>query len=334
MHTRPEANQLRQGIVYAIGLYLSIATIIPDAVFAQRPFRVHDPFYQGETGRRAFYDGYAFTTELSVRSPGSVKDGRQSVGSDYLALSFWLDYQLFPYIDVTAIVDAAGGGTGRNLTVSWLAVKYYRTVENTDYAIRLAVDPSFDGRLGSPQADLAFISTTLLSPMLSSDYAIGVRRVRVGYEQLVPNTDSPSIPPESPFMGDIVYTRALGWEVHFMMQYSVLLNPARSNVFMSLQVDRGQYELLETSLRRAGAGSGNKTREKAAANINGLQDIDASETLTKQYQGGTVWLRSGIEYNRPSLQIVPFLGVPLKQWVPEGEKGTARINVGLRLMLR
>lgn len=319
-----------KGVLSLCGMILSISVLGTETAYSQRPFRVHDPFYKGETGRRTFYDGYAFTTDLSFRSPGSVSEGQQTLGPDYLALSFWFDYELFSHIDISAIIDAAGGNTGRTLTLSWVSVKYYRTVENTDYAFRLAVDPSFDGRLGSPQLDLAFISTSLLSPVLSSDYAIGVRRVKMGYQQFVPSMDSPSLPPESPGIPDYIYTRALGWELHFMMRYSVLLNPARSNVFVSLQVDRGQYELLETSLRRSGSGFPVMEQVRSTENV----EENEGSTLTKQYRGGTVWIRSGVEYNRPSYQIMPYLSVPLKQWTPPEEDGTARINVGLRFVLR
>ncbi|HEX7069279.1 MAG TPA: hypothetical protein VF190_00670, partial [Rhodothermales bacterium] len=49
---------------------------------AQAPFRVYDPFYRGESARRAFFDGYALTTEIAYRASGSIQDGRQTPSAD------------------------------------------------------------------------------------------------------------------------------------------------------------------------------------------------------------------------------------------------------------
>ncbi len=331
-HTAPSAR--RAGSAFLLGM-LVLCGMMAERAYAQRPFRVYDPFYRSETARRSFFDGYAFTTELSYRPTGSLQNGRQIGGPDYLGLSFRLDYEFATNLDLGAIIDAAGGASGRSLALSWVALKYYRTVENTDYAVRLAVDPSLDGRVGFSQMDLAFISTSLLSPILSSDYAIGVRRVRRGYEQFLPaGAETPAVP-AAPSSGDFIYTRALGWEVHFMMQYSLILNPARSNVFVSLLVHRGQYDLLETSLKGATPAMRRLALENAGS-ISHENDgaLEAGTPFTKEYRGGVVWWRAGVEYNRPGYQIMPFFSVPLKQWMPEESGSKSRVSAGVRFMLR
>ena len=304
---------------------------------AQAPFRVYDPFYRGETARRAFFDGYALTTEVSYRASGSIQDGSQTPAADPLGLSFRFDYELGSSLDISAILDAASSISGRKLTVQWLALKWYHRVEYTDYAFRLAVDPAFDGRVGFPQMDLAFLSTTLLAPNLSSDYALGVRRVRFGYEQL---RREPAIPEmgdlSSILPNDIVYTRALGWEIHLMMQHSLLLNPARSNVFVSFLLDVGRYDLLETSLRSTDEAARAALVGNARMLVDSESDAAAEQGSmgSRQYRGGVFWLRTGFEYNRPSYQLHPFVSLPISQWSPEEGGLRSRISLGVRLTLR
>jgi hypothetical protein len=55
------------------------------------------------------------------------------------------------------------------------------------------------------------------------------------------------------------------------------------------------------------------------------------------YRGGTIWIRFGVEFNRPSYQVSPFLGAPLKQWTPDAQSGDwpeARLHFGMQLTLR
>lgn len=325
---------------FRFAVLLSLAALVaaaPDAAQAQRPFQFYDPFYRGETARRAFYDGYAVTAEVSYRPAGSLQDGRQTFTRDWLGLAFRLDYQLLAQVDLSGYVDAAASDAGRSLTLSWVALKYYNTVENTNYAFRLAVDPSLDGRVGFPQMDAAFISTTLHSPVLSSDYALGMRRVRKGYQQLVlsPNDGGSTEVPRPYIDSEVIYTRAMGWEVHFMMQYALLLSAARSNVFASLLFHGGEYEFVETPLNGpaplpvAGGASGETASDADARG-------DQAGTM---YRGGVVWLRTGVEYNRPAYQVLPFVSLPLKQWIPSVEDGQpglaqARISAGFRFTLR
>ena len=320
------------GVVLACGLGAA-------DVQAQRPFLAHDALYRSETAQRLFFDGYAFTAEVSYRRAGQVQDdGRPTIGANPLGLAFRLDYQLARRIDLSAIVDASGSSAGasstvagRSLSVSWVALKYYWTVDNSDYAFRLAVDPSLDGRTGFSQTDFAFLANTLLSPMLSTDFAIGARRVQRGYERYEPAAEAPEAegateaPPPLLDASDpsILFTRASGWELHLMMSYNVLLDPAKSNVFASLIVNRGRYQLADFPVGEAEAPA-----ERAAA-----YGADGTPSLRREYRGGVVWARTGIEYNRPSYQIAPFLNLPLKHWTPRGNNAP-RIHFGVRLMLR
>ena len=283
---------------------------------AQRPFRIFDPFYRSETALRTFFDGVAFTGEFSYRAAGSVQNSGFAAPDDNpLGLSFRLDYQLAPRVDLSAIWDASGTADstgfniGRTIAVNWVALKYYWRVENSDYAIRLAVDPSSDGRVGFPQMDIAFLSTRALSPVFSNDMAIGVRAVRMGFRQAFPRQA------ESGPLLEYINTRALGLEIHFMATYNVIFDPARSNAFFSFLGEGGQYTMLETVSH---AGDEAETREEA-----------------RKYRGGALRIRFGIEYNKPSYQVIPFLSVPLKQWTPEEDNWhLARMQLGFRLMLR
>ncbi len=326
----PRSNAAGPSVLLMAGLVCT-AFLCPADASAQRPFRLHNQFNHGETARRYFYDGYAVSTEVSYRSVGAVENGQQALRPG-LGLGFRLDYQLAPHFDVSGIFDASSSNSGRAVNLSWLVLKYYETDENTDYALRLALDPSMDGQVGFPQADLSFISTSLLSPSVSSDYALGVRHVRLGYEQLVPTLPNaePTIPAPNRD-NDILYTRAVGWEAHLMMQYSLLLNPARTNVFSSVLLDYGQYNLIETSLRRAGATSSQNVPPPKPTPRPPDTPLQWSDT----YRGGVVWVRSGLEYNRPGYQVLPFVSVPVRQWLPEAEAEVrARVHFGVRLMLR
>lgn len=329
-------------LLLAVGIALACGPGATEDVLAQRPFLAHDALYRSETAQRVFFDGYAFTAEVSYRQAGQVQDdGRPTIGSNPLGLAFRLDYQLAKRIDLSAIIDASGSSAGasttvagRSLSVSWVALKYYWTVDNSDYAFRLAVDPSLDGRTGFSQTDFAFLANTLLSPMLSTDFAIGARRVQRGYERYEPPAETPSAddveeaPPPRLDAADpsILFTRAIGWELHLMMSYNVLFDPAGSNVFASLIVNRGQYRLSDFPMGAADA---------PAAAYSGSADTlaDGAPSFTREYRGGVVWMRTGIEYNRPSYRVAPFLNLPLKHWTPKGNNAP-RIHFGVQLMLR
>lgn len=289
--------------------------------FAQRPFHVYDPFYRSETARRVFFDGYSVTTEISCCA---ITDSLQSTGAPSnaglfglpLGVGFHFNYQLSPQLDVGAILDAAGSSSGRSLSISWLAMKYYWTIDNADYAFRLAVDPSVDGQVGFPQLDLAFLSTTFLAPMLSNDFAIGARRIRMGYQRWINTGDE----------RDIVFTRALGYEVHAMLNYNLLLDPGGSNVFFSISGEGGSYSLFESSRRQM--------QDELASGKQASID-ESTPTWRTEYRGGVVWIRSGITFSRPSYMVAPYLSVPVQQWHPDDESRTrADLHAGLRVMLR
>lgn len=300
---------------------LALLILAAPEVRAQRPFAVHDPFYRSETARRTFYDGLAATGEVSYRRDvaGSIGSSTPSVG-----VSFRLHYRLAPQIDLNAFWDAAGTATGRTIVLSWVGVKYYWSVDNFDYAFRLAVDPASDGRVGFPQLDAAFISTKSFSPIFSSDFAVGVRRVRKGFREFVPAEamgieDGPIVvAPNS--AAQFIDTRAMGMELHFMWSYNLIFDPAASNLFVSLMGEGGQYSLFESEF-------------DGRMNPPSTADAGEHELGETDYRGGVVWIRSGIEYNRPSYQVIPFMSIPLKQWAPEGDE-RARMQMGLRLMLR
>ncbi|GMQ81457.1 MAG: hypothetical protein BMS9Abin05_0889 [Rhodothermia bacterium] len=293
---------------------------------AQRPMQIFDPFYHGETAERVFFDRYAVTGELSYRPAGLLRSDNLSSSSvpttaiDPFGLSLNLDYRLASGFNLGFFVDASGNTASNSLSLSWVTLKYFRRQENTDYAIRLAVDPSRDGRSGFPQTDLAFLYASSLSPTLRSDFGVGIRRVQIGFQQIVP-TDAPPIDPDAPIVSqsvpdrEILRSRALGWEVHMMSGYSLLFDPAGSNLFFSFIGEGGQYDLVEWTVANAAA--------------------EETERTTTKFNGGVIWVRSGLEFDRPGYQISPFLSLPLKQWAPSGDDyPKARAHIGLRLMIR
>ncbi|MEZ4700671.1 MAG: hypothetical protein R2834_10110 [Rhodothermales bacterium] len=304
---------------------------------AQRPFQTYDPFYRSEQTQREFFGGYALTGEISYRTAGVVQDdGIQSFEANPLGLSFRLDYQLAPQLDLSGIIDAAGNSTRGGLNLSWVVFTYYERNEETTFALRLAVDPSLDGRVGFPQMDLGWLSASSITPTTTSNFAIGVRRIRMGYEQwVVGDEPSPNVGSGNYILHalgndsrdrnvDIIYTRAFGWEGRLMLGYDFAFDPAGSNIFFSLMGQAGNYDLLETSFV--------EPTPKASQKSIGQQE---EVTIDSDYIGGAIWFRSGIEFNRPGYQILPFIGVPVHQWVPASANWPrSRQRVGVRLMLR
>ncbi len=319
-------------------LLLAVTSLaVPMQSLAQRPFQQHDQLYRSEQSQRTFYGGYALTAEVAYRNAGTLQgEGLAAVETNPVGLSFRLDYQFSDRLDLSALVDAAGNSIRRGPSLSWLVFKYYERSESSSFALRLAVDPSFDGRVGFPQIDVAWLSSSLVSPLASTDFAIGLRRVRLGYEQFVigqPVLNNGFILHEAttPAPGtrnnlDVIYTRALGWEVHMMFGYNFKFDPAGSNLFVSLLGQAGSYDLLETSYEET---------LLSRLNLDAATSFKQEIKTAKDYLGGIIWGRAGIEFNRPNFQILPYIGIPVHQWVPNGDNfPLSRRQVGVRLMLR
>lgn len=294
---------------------------------AQRPFRMSDPFYRNETARRTFFDRMAFSAEVSYR-PSNLGSSASGLGApiDPLALRFRADYQLSDHFDIGGIIEALGTGGGRSLSLNWLVLKYYRYLDEADYAFRLAVDPASDGRVGFPMVDLAFLYTSLLSPTFSSDFALGVRRVNVGYAQYLPREEADA-PLEGPYVGagpTLLSTQAFGTELHAMINYNVHFDPAGSNIYVALLAEGGQYDLVETPLN-----------PQPQVDPEGATASEEPEDEQVEYRGGVVWLRAGAEFSRPSYQVAPYIAAPLQQWRPDdGDWTVAQPHIGVRFMLR
>lgn len=311
---------------FACGFLVLVAA---DPTAAQRPIRMFDPLYRGETAQRSFFDTYAVTAELSYRPPGFLTGNDLSsnpvsgVGGDALGLNLRFDYRLSSRFDLGAFVDASGNGTGRSLRLSWVMLKYFKRLDGTDYSVRLAVDPSSDGRSGFPQADLAFLYTSLLSPTLSTHFGMGMRRVQIGIQELV-QAEAEMVDPGDPVVTspapatEILRSRALGWEVHMTTSYNILFDPAGSNMFVAVLGQGGSYDLVEWT-----------------ADNPGTEEDETSERTTTAFRGGVIWVRSGLEIHRPGYQFIPYLAFPATHWQPDsGDWPTPRARVGLRLMLR
>jgi hypothetical protein len=294
---------------------------------AQRPFRMSDPFYRNETARRTFFDRMAFSAEVSYRPMGVGQGaGGLTAPTDPLGLRFRADYQLSEHFDVGGIIEALGTGAGRSLSLNWIVVKYYRYLDAADYAVRLAVDPASDGRVGFPMVDLAFLYTSLLSPTFSSDFALGVRRVNVGYAQYLPREEADQ-PLEGPYVAPgptLLSTQAFGTELHAMMNYNVHFDPAGSNIYVALLAEGGQYDLVETPLN-----------QQPQVDPEGAPESAEPEDEQIEYRGGVVWLRAGAELSRPSYQVAPYIAAPIQQWRPDdGDWTVAQLHIGVRFMLR
>jgi len=296
-------------------LLLAIALALPAAPAAQGVLRTLDPFYHGESARRDFYGGLAVSGELSYRTSDPLRPAGGTAGDD-VALSVQLDYTLFRQVDVAAVVDLSGG-IGRGPTgLSWLVVKPYWFNDDTDYAVRIAVDPASEGGLGFRQTDVAFLSTTTHAPTLTSDFAIGLRRVRTGYtidEAAIIADGGPDTSPSASLLAAEGRVRVIGRELHATWGYNVMFDPGGSHIAVALLAEAGDYRLIPTG------------------------DAEGSE---ERVRSGIGWLRAGVEWSRPAYQISPYLAVPLVTWADvQGEPvrngpRPDRARFGLRLMLR
>ena len=252
----------------------------------------------------------ALSGEVGYRSASLLQLGAVP-GTGALALSLQIDYALLPQVDLAAIADLSGGVGQGPVGLSWLVLKPYWHNEGTDYAVRIAVDPASEGSLGFRQTDVAFLSTAALSPVLTSDFAIGVRRVRTGYDaRLNPEVDVEMLE-EVAVSSDLIdldgRVRVVGQELHAAWGYNVLFDPGGSRVAFTLLGDFGGYTLIETGL------------EEAAD-----REVLVSE---ERIQSGSAWLRGAVEWSRPSYQFAPFVSIPVVTWARVGDEF---VRYGLR----
>jgi hypothetical protein len=321
-----------------IGLAKKLALIacfigLAAEVEAQRPFVTLDPFYQEETARRGFFDGFALQADLAYRGLQPLVATGATVSP--LALSVRFDYALTTHVDISAVVDASSGFDGSveraPARISWLIVKPHWRHGHSDYAIRLAVDPAGDGGFGFRQTDLAFVSTTYLSPTLSTDVAVGIRRVRAGFER-VEFPDEPVDPSNQPVFAqdprpEIIRSRASGTEIHVMWGYRYWLNPSGSHVVSTVSAEGMQYALISSSA---------VAHDESALEDSG-KGFNSPEGRT---WGGLARLNLGIEYSRPSFLLTPHFSLPLFRWIQMPDETIAwgpradHSRFGLRVTLR
>ncbi len=289
------------------------------AATAQGGFQTLDPFYRGEAAQRSFDGGFALSAEAAVRDADLLGIAEPGTPASPLAFSGRLDYALLPQVDLSLVADLTGGVGRGPMGLSWVVVKPYWHNEATDYAVRIAVDPASEGGLGFRQTDVAFLSTTALSPAVTTDVALGIRRVRTGYtpaadEVLEAGTigvGAEALLRGAPGDGGV---RVVGQELRVSWGYNVVFDPAGSRLSLGLVAEAGDYALVRT---------------------------DATpEDGPERIRSGIGWLRTGVEFSRPSFQLAPFLSLPLVTWAdvrgepvrygPRPEK----LRAGVRIMLR
>ncbi|MEM1056250.1 MAG: hypothetical protein AAGI52_12055 [Bacteroidota bacterium] len=327
---------LRSRLARVTGLLTVIAAgaVTGTEAYAQGSFQTLDPFYGGESARQTFFDGLAVSGEATYRDRDLLGLSEPGAPASDLVLAARLDYALLPQVDVSAVADLTGAARRGPLGLSWVVVKPYWRNENTDYAVRVAVDPASEGGLGFRQTDVAFLSSTALSPEVTSDFAIGYRRVQTGFVEAeaatagaIPfgqppiSTDGESVPLPTlaalAVEGDRV--RLIGKEFRGSWGYNVLFDPAGSRVHGSLIGEVGDYTLV-----RSGAEA----------------DDVSSSSAQERIRSGIGWARLGVEFNRPSYVLAPYVSVPVVTWAnvrgepvllgPRAEKA----RFGVRVMLR
>ena len=301
---------------------LLAASLAAGPAAAQGGFQTLDPFYRGESAQRSFDGGFALSAEAAVRDADLLGVAEPGTPASPLAFSGRLDYALLPQVDLSLVADLTGGVGRGPLGLSWVVVKPYWRNEATDYAVRLAVDPASEGGLGFRQTDVAFLSTTTLSPAVTTDVALGIRRVRTGY---TPATDADAVSgtiDAGAIGGEALFrsapgdgrVRVVGQELRVSWGYNVVFDPAGSRLALGLVAEAGDYALVRTDATPA----------------------DGPERI----RSGIGWLRAGLEFSRPAYQVAPFLSLPLVTWAdvrgepvrygPRPEKLRAGVRITLR----
>ena len=251
-------------------------------VQAQGTFQTLDPSYGGESARRGFYGGFALSGEAAYRDADLIGFAGTGAITD-LALSARLDYALLPQVDLALVADVSGAAQNGRMGLSWVVVKPYWRSEGADYAVRVAVDPVSEGGLGFRQTDVAFLSTTALSPTVTSDVTVGLRRLRTGYSDVAPDEALVEPTSEVRLAGlpaadeDPARSRLVGQSLRGSWGYSVLFDPAGSRLSFGLLAEAGAYTVVQT--RDADAGSPGLSREG-----------DASDRV----RSGVAWARAGL----------------------------------------
>jgi len=300
-------------------------------VVAQGTFQTLDPSYGGETARRGFYGGFALSGEAAYRDADlldRVQPGEPAPPD--LSLSARLDYALMPQVDLALVADLTGAAENGRMGLSWVVVKPYWYNEGTDYAIRLAVDPVSEGGLGFRQTDVAFLSTTALSPTVTSDLSLGLRRLRTGYSDAVPTAvelgedGEPVVPDIRINVGSeaLVRSRLVGQSVRGSWGYNILFDPAGSRLAFGLMAEAADYSILQSE------------------DVAFSEGDAAAEESSDRVRSAVGWARAGVEFSRPSYQLAPFVSVPLFTWadvqgdpVRHGPR-MQKLRVGLRITLR
>ncbi|MEM1115187.1 MAG: hypothetical protein AAF845_06945 [Bacteroidota bacterium] len=297
---------------------------------AQGGFQTLDPSYGGETARRAFYGGFAVSGEAAYRDGDLLGVPRFATAGSDLALAARLDYALLPQVDVAVVADLMNGVRNGSTGLSWVIVKPYWRNEMTDYAVRVAVDPASEGGLGFRQTDVTFLSTTALSPAVTSDLTLGVRRVRTGYVRV---DESAFVESPDDLGGSARLAasgpereRLVGQEVRASWGYNVLFDPAGSRLTLGLAAEAGDYAIVRS-------GGPTFSTDDAGA------DPEA-EPASERIRSGIGWMRMGMEFSRPDYQLAPFVSLPVVTWAdvqgdpvrhgPRPEK----VRFGLRVTLR
>lgn len=305
--------------------------VVAPAAGAQGTFQTLDPSYGGETARRGFYGGFALSGEAAYRDADlldRVQPGEPAPPD--LSLSARFDYALLPQVDLALVADLTGAAQNGRMGLSWVVVKPYWHNEGTDYAIRLAVDPVSEGGLGFRQTDVAFLSTTALSPTVTSDLSLGLRRLRTGYSDAVAvaaggEDEEPVVPDIRLNVGTehLVRSRLVGQSVRGAWGYNVLFDPAGSRIAFGLVAEAADYSVLQAEDRAFEGGSE-------------APDEEPSDRV----RSAVGWARAGVEFSRPSYQLAPFVSVPLFTWadvqgdpVRHGPR-VHKLRVGLRITLR
>ena len=289
----------------------------------QGGFETLDPAYGGETARRAFFGGFALSGEAALRGVGA---GDVGAAGGNLSLAARFDYAVLPRVDLALVADLTGAAQTGPLGLSWVVVKPYWHGGRTDYALRLAVDPASEGGLGFRQTDVAFLSTTTLTPSVTNDFSVSARRVRTGFSFAAAEDAAVATPTDAAMEADPRRERLVGQELRVGWGYNVLFDPAGSRLTLGLVAEGGSYSVVRSRVRETDP-AGDVVRTAAADD-------------SRRVRTATGWLRAGVEFSRPSYQAAPFVGLPIVAWDDAEDaadlpgRRLQRLQFGLRLTLR